>query len=61
MFKSINCEQSAEISSQPGLEYWFKERRTDLLGRSYNCNDFAKLVELETHPNATSVASNVAS
>jgi hypothetical protein len=28
MFKPINSEQSAEISCQSGLEYWFKERRT---------------------------------
>jgi site-specific recombinase XerD len=28
MFKPINSEQSAKLSSQPGLEHWFKERRT---------------------------------
>jgi len=28
MFKPINHEQSTELSPQPGLEYWFKERRT---------------------------------
>jgi hypothetical protein len=28
MFKPINSGQPAELSSQPGLEYWFKERRT---------------------------------
>jgi hypothetical protein len=28
MFKPNNSEQSAELSFQPGPEYWFKERRT---------------------------------
>jgi hypothetical protein len=28
MFKPINSEQSAGMSCQPGLEYWFRERRT---------------------------------
>jgi hypothetical protein len=28
MFKPINSERSAKLSSQPGLEHWFKERRT---------------------------------
>jgi hypothetical protein len=28
MFKSFRSEKSAELLHQPGLEYWFKERRT---------------------------------
>jgi len=28
MFKSFRSEKSAELFHQPGLEYWFKERRT---------------------------------
>jgi integrase/recombinase XerD len=28
VFKPINHKQSAELSPQPGLEHWFKERRT---------------------------------
>jgi hypothetical protein len=28
MFKSSRSEKSAELFHQPGLEYWFKERRT---------------------------------
>src|SRR3981081_903669 len=28
MFKPINHKQLAELSPQPGLEYWFRERRT---------------------------------
>ena len=28
MLKSFRSEKSAELFHQPGLEYWFKERRT---------------------------------
>jgi hypothetical protein len=28
MFKPFGCEKPAELLSQPGLEYWFRERRT---------------------------------
>jgi len=27
MFKQFKHEKPAEISRQPGLEYWFRERR----------------------------------
>jgi hypothetical protein len=28
MFKSFRSQKSAQLFHQPGLEYWFKERRT---------------------------------